>query len=197
MNMFTLADGRRAFHQWDTGRQLIVHDTTCTEAHFSNGHSGSSLVCKVFDQGELRVVNVPNILLQDTRSITVFGFVEEDSGGYTRRAVVFPVRPRPKPEDYVYTETEVLSYSTLAARVEALEKAGVSETEIAEAVEKYLDENPIETGVQFETDGTLTLQDGVLSVNTTNDMEQDNTLPITSAGVFATVGNIEALLKTI
>lgn len=49
----------------------------------------------------------------------------------------------------------------------------------------------------FRTDETLTLKNGILSVNTTNDMEQDNTLPITSAGVFATVGNIEALLKTI
>ena len=52
-------------------------------------------------------------------------------------------------------------------------------------------------GTKFTTGETLTLKDGVLSVNTTNDMEQDNTLPITSAGVFATVGNIEALLKTI
>ena len=49
----------------------------------------------------------------------------------------------------------------------------------------------------FTTDETLILQDGVLSVNTTNEVEQDNTLPITSAGVHATVGNIEALLKTI
>ena len=48
-----------------------------------------------------------------------------------------------------------------------------------------------------ETDETLTLENGVLSVNTTNDMEQDNTLPITSAGVYNTVGNIEVLLKTI
>ena len=52
-------------------------------------------------------------------------------------------------------------------------------------------------GVDFETDETLILRDGVLCVNTTNDMEKDNTLPITSAGVYATVGNIEALLKTI
>ena len=51
--------------------------------------------------------------------------------------------------------------------------------------------------VDFRTDETLILKDGILSVNTTDSMEQDNTLPITSAGVFATVGNIEALLKTI
>ncbi len=53
------------------------------------------------------------------------------------------------------------------------------------------------SGVSFETDNTLILKDGVLSVNTTDQMEQDNTLPMTSAGVYATVGNIEALLKTI
>lgn len=51
--------------------------------------------------------------------------------------------------------------------------------------------------VNFKTDETLILKDGILSVNTTDEMEQDNTLPITSAGVYNTVGNIEALLKTI
>lgn len=67
------------------------------------------------------------------------------------------------------------------------------------AVDGVFTWKPLATGggVNFETDETLTLKDGILSVNTTNDMEQDNTLPITSAGVFATVGNIEALLKTI
>jgi hypothetical protein len=74
----------------------------------------------------------------------------------------------------------------------------VSDEQIENAVKKYMDENPVESGVQFETDEkTLKLENGVLSVNTTNDMEKDNTLPITSAGVYATVGNIEALLKTI
>jgi hypothetical protein len=52
-------------------------------------------------------------------------------------------------------------------------------------------------GVDFKTDSTLKLENGILSVNTANQMEQDNTLPITSAAVYNTVGNIEALLKTI
>lgn len=55
----------------------------------------------------------------------------------------------------------------------------------------------ISVGGNVETDETLIIKDGVLSVNTTDQMEQDNTLPITSAGVYATVGNIEVLLKTI
>lgn len=49
----------------------------------------------------------------------------------------------------------------------------------------------------FTTDETLTLENGVLSVNTADDVEQDNTLPITSAAVHTTVGNIEVLLATI
>lgn len=52
-------------------------------------------------------------------------------------------------------------------------------------------------GVDFETDETLTLENGVLSVNTAHEPEPDNTLPITAAAVHTTVGNIEVLLKTI
>lgn len=52
-------------------------------------------------------------------------------------------------------------------------------------------------GVDFKTDATLELKNGILSVNTTNDMEKDNMLPITSSGMYSVVGNIEALLKTV
>lgn len=52
-------------------------------------------------------------------------------------------------------------------------------------------------GTFFVPDETLSLKDGVLSVNRATEVEQDNTLPITSAAVAATVGNIEILLKTI
>ena len=44
----------------------------------------------------------------------------------------------------------------------------------------------------------LTINDkGILSVDTADDVEQDNTRPITSAAVHTTVGNIEILLSTI
>lgn len=52
-------------------------------------------------------------------------------------------------------------------------------------------------GMAFETDETLTFKDGVLSVNTADVVEKDNTLPVTSAAVASQVGNIEILLKTI
>lgn len=61
---------------------------------------------------------------------------------------------------------------------------------------KDLQEKMGESG-KFTVDETLTYENGVLSVNTADTVEEDNTLPITSAAVQTTVGNIEVLLKTI
>lgn len=52
-------------------------------------------------------------------------------------------------------------------------------------------------GQQINTDETLSFVDGVLSVNRANVVEAGNMLPVTSAAVFAELGNIEALLRTI
>ena len=52
-------------------------------------------------------------------------------------------------------------------------------------------------GVNFELDETLRLEDGVLKVNTAKKVEKDNTLPVTSAAVHTTVGNIEVLLAAL
>ena len=52
-------------------------------------------------------------------------------------------------------------------------------------------------GTSFTTDETLILENGVLRVNTAQDVEQDNTLPITSAAVYTEIGNIDSLLKSI
>ena len=58
-------------------------------------------------------------------------------------------------------------------------------------------QGPPGSAMSFTTDETLSLVDGVLKVNTANVVEADNTLPVTSAAVQVTVGNIEALLQTI
>ena len=89
-------------------------------------------------------------------------------------------------------------YNQLMERMNALEIQSVSPEAIEKAVSEYLDEHPVSGGVEFTTDFTLTLSDeNVLSVNRAFSVEQDNTLPITSAAVHETVGNINALLATI
>ena len=52
-------------------------------------------------------------------------------------------------------------------------------------------------GVAFEVDETLTLENGILSVNTTDSATEDDARPITSQGVYNEFAVINALLKTI
>ena len=52
----------------------------------------------------------------------------------------------------------------------------------------------LESGTKFKTDETLSLADGVLSVNRASELEPDNTLPITAAAVDAAVKSIEIIL---
>jgi len=88
-------------------------------------------------------------------------------------------------------------YIQIINKINQIAEKGVTDEQIDEAVRKYLEENPIDTGVQFETDETLKLEDGILSVNTAKVVQEDNTLPVTSAAVYTEVGNINALLATI
>lgn len=165
-------------YQWDTGRkiEIISNESFVKEVHFSNSDKDDALVVVPYEENGSIYANIPNILLQKNMPIKLYLTTTER----TLKRFMLTVYPRAKPDGYVYTETEVLNYNKLNERL------------------SYLEENAWSpSGVGFKTDYTLKLDDGVLSVNTTDDMEQDNTLPITSAGVYRTVGNIEALLKTI
>lgn len=67
-----------------------------------------------------------------------------------------------------------------------------------EAFEKYFSDNPTVLAKNIPTNETLTVtSDGKLSVNTTTEVSQNNTLPITAGAVFTQVGNINSLLETI
>ena len=81
--------------------------------------------------------------------------------------------------------------------VDQVLEAGVSAKKASERAEEAAKRAENGGGVQFTTDETLSLKDGVLSVNTAQEPDPDNTLPITSAAVHTTVGNIEILLQTI
>jgi hypothetical protein len=148
--LFKILDGRSEFYQWDLDRQLIIEDATVNEVHFCNRTDDCSLVCEVYELDGLRVANVPNILLQDNWRINVYAY----DSNYTKFCEQFDVLKRSKPADYVYTETEIKNYDELAARVDEIEKNGISEEAVSGAIEKYLEENDIRvdlTGYATET----------------------------------------------
>jgi len=137
--MFKIYDGRKEFFQWDLEQKLIVSDPTVNEVHFSHNVDSESLVCEVYELDGLRVVNVPNILLQEDWKINVYAYCSN----YTKVSACFKVIPKAKPADYVYTETEVMSWQEYGERIAALEENGGGITEITE--ETFLADLP--TGI--------------------------------------------------
>lgn len=113
---FCIEGGRKRFYQWDLNQKIIVNDRNIDEVHFCNGKSDCSLVCVVKDGR----ADVPNVLLQTAGNVRVYGY----SIDHTVVEKIYEVKARTKPEDYVYTETEVLRYEALEKRISELEKNG-------------------------------------------------------------------------
>lgn len=118
--MFRIVDGRTHFFQWDLNQQIEVMDANVTEIHYSTRITSKALVCEVKTVDNKRVADVPNILLQDTWDLKVYAVCD----CYTREATIFEIKPKEKPEDYVYTETEIKRYDDLEERITALENGG-------------------------------------------------------------------------
>ena len=132
--MFKILDGRDELFQWDINRQIIVSDASIDAVHYSNRTDDSALVVEVKEKNGLRVADIPNILLQESWDINVYGYC---NGYYTKQAARIKVNPRTKPESYVYTETEVLNYNTVMEKIDRVEN------NIGAAVNDYLIKNPV------------------------------------------------------
>lgn len=141
--MFKIYDGREHFFQWDLDRKLIVEDKSIKAVHFCNRTGACSITRYCYDVNGMWLVDVPNLCLQESYRLRVYGFSEAK---YTMEVQYFEVEARTKPEDYVYTEAEVACWETLDERIKALEENPVSEEAIAAAIEAYLTEHPIAGG---------------------------------------------------
>lgn len=114
-----ILDGRTAFCQWDKDVKITAdHLKDGDEIHFDNGATKTALVLKAYQIGEKVVVDVPNILLKKPFPITAYRYIESDDGSYTKETRTFTVKRRPKPDDYVYTQTEVFSFYDLKREIE-------------------------------------------------------------------------------
>ena len=133
------------FWQWDLNRKLVVDDGgVCSQVHFCNG-TGQALVCAVRTENGIRVADVPNILLQKAEPVKAYLYTDAEDGTRTRSFHRFDVLARSKPEEYIYTETEVLNYAYLDERLKNLEGEG-----LAQAVADCLKENPVQAGATEE-----------------------------------------------
>lgn len=80
-----------------------------------------SIVRCVYEVEGKRLVDVPNIILQDSFRMYVYGY----DMNYTKYSDAFDIMPRSRPEDYVYTDEELKVWDELEQRIIELENAEV------------------------------------------------------------------------
>lgn len=118
--------------QWDLNRQVeLASDAQIDEVHFAKSGDKSALVVIPVDG----VANIPNIHLQNARNLIVYAVGNDRTIGFA----VFGVSARAKPEDYIYTETETLTFRALeeqiADRIKSPVSAELGQTIVVKAID--------------------------------------------------------------
>lgn len=123
--MFSIFNGRTSFYQWDVDQKLIINcDIPDYQVHFENTSDEVCYTLEPYEMDGKTVVNVPNVLLQKSVPIVAWCYVLDENGNYTIKSKTFAVIKRQKPSDYVYTETEVLSFNSKLDKNVGAENAG-------------------------------------------------------------------------
>lgn len=106
-NDIKISDGRKHFWQWDTGCQITVMGfPDATELHYFRQGMSEPIPRKVYQRGNERVCDVPDEILQEALNFKVYVNVQEEDGIHTAIEKEYIVKQKPKPTNYIYTETE-------------------------------------------------------------------------------------------
>ena len=114
-----------SLYQWDKGRKILLtapEGTIINEVQMVGTHSEHALVVSPYSEEKEIYANVPNILLQSSGKLSVYAVVQSENTEETICHYTYNIKPKKKPEDYIYTETEVLNYKNLEKRIKELEE---------------------------------------------------------------------------
>ena len=196
MNSISLTDenGKGIDHltQWDYNVTLTIEDIGLTEAptiHFCNEKSERSLpvTATLADDGTISV-HIPNDLLYE--ALTIFGYIfvtaEDNSSGMTVGVIRIPVRPKARPLDYEYQDSEtVIFLQELIKEFETL-----SQEQLEKCIAEYNKVVQI-TGSYDQTIANLTqqanqaIQDANTAIQNTKEAT-DNANSATASAIEAT-----------
>lgn len=99
---------KEVLHQWDLNQKVVIENKAVEVVQFTNG-VGKVLNVDVIDG----MANIPNILLQQTYIIKAYGYC----GECVRESLNIVVLARKKPDDYIYTETDVKTWEDLEQEI--------------------------------------------------------------------------------
>ena len=192
----TIADGRGALWQWDIGRRVKITDGDgVKQVHYQNRCFGRSVDVDVGADG---TAIIPDELLQDWHPLTAYAYVTDDTGAYTMVQQDFAVHKRAKPAGYTYTPTDQMTLQTIQRQIGDLaDLTTEAKDTLVAAINEAARTGGGGTKYRIGNGLKLDTKTNTLAVDTADAVERDNTKPITSAGVYLEIGNINALLATI
>ena len=128
-----IEDGRNSFYQWDQGQRILMEDhPTGVEVHFAiqPRHALDAIRCETktawvtesYEENGKVWANVPNQLLQIPGELVAYVYIESATHSETIASQSFMVYARPRPADYVFTESEIRHWDQLDERIAVLER---------------------------------------------------------------------------
>lgn len=113
-----IADARKFFWQWDTGCKLrLIGADAGAQAHFYRDGMTEPLTVVAYALGEDIVCDIPDEILQIAQTFAVYTYIPAANGGKTHISRAFPVKGRPKPVDYIYTPSDILTVEKAVTEV--------------------------------------------------------------------------------
>ena len=152
--IFTDSNGvkKNFLWQYDKGQTLVLENldyTVSPEVHFATSSSKEALVVTgTFKNGTLSV-RVPDALLLEARKIIVYLYINGSNAQETVKTLDIFVRPRKKPDDYIYTDGMYV----------------ISLESINHAIRTYVDSNPLIIGDIVVDYTTVRLTDDTTKVD--------------------------------
>ena len=118
--MILIEGNREALYQWDLNQRLVLTDIGLgNEVHFDNERVPDECcpVAPVYEQNGVMYADIPNVHLQSPGVLHVYAYVQEEDKSFTKHSLEILVIARKKPGNYVYTETEVMTWKKLEEKV--------------------------------------------------------------------------------
>lgn len=123
--MFTLKKDIPQLYQWDSNVKLIVEDDRINQVQFSQRFSRTAACVKV-ENGECFI---PNEFLQSYYDIFAYACIVDNDGQVCEFSELFTVFARPKPDNYIYTPTEIITFKRIEDELNKKFEALVKEIE--------------------------------------------------------------------
>ena len=135
MIQISIKNGRDRFWQWDVNQHLVIRGVPDTfHVHFvQEGHAEPLPVLPVKQADGSFLAPVPNILLQTAEEVIVYVYYTGTDEQYTQTHKRFYVVLREKPAEYIYTETQLVTWEGMIQQCEGTLREATNILTIADA----------------------------------------------------------------